>query len=291
MNKKLIIRHEYGQLGNILFRLSNTLAFAIENGYRVEDYTLSFCNYHDGSSNIRFFENYHPFHFFEYPRSRLRIINRIKWKYRNRSLVNLKEIENFIPSFNLLNLESNLSYKLKGFHFSSGNLVTKHRSKICNILKFRKSETLPVRKFINEAKKKYETLLGVHIRQNDYKTFYAGKYLVSLDRYLASIEHFKSLHPNPKSIGVVICSDDDEVLVEIQKNHPDYFFPMGNIAQDIAALSQCFFIISPKATTASSWAAYYGDSRLLQIDQTLHSFDLESFKKVKQLEPFNPCLN
>ena len=63
LKKKLIINHEYGQLGNILFRLSNTLAYVLEHGYQVEDYTLAFCNYHDGSSNIRFFENYFQFHF------------------------------------------------------------------------------------------------------------------------------------------------------------------------------------------------------------------------------------
>ena len=40
MRKKIIIRHEYGQFGNILFRLSNTLAYALEFGYKVEDYTL-----------------------------------------------------------------------------------------------------------------------------------------------------------------------------------------------------------------------------------------------------------
>ena len=39
----------------------------LNTGIKVDDYTLAFCNYHDGSSNIRFFENYHPFHFFEYP--------------------------------------------------------------------------------------------------------------------------------------------------------------------------------------------------------------------------------
>ena len=41
--------------GNILFRLANTLAYALEYGHKVEDYTLAFCNYHDGSSNIKVF--------------------------------------------------------------------------------------------------------------------------------------------------------------------------------------------------------------------------------------------
>ena len=288
---KIFIRHEYGQLGNILFRLANTLGFALEHGYRVEDYTFAFCNYHDGSSNIQFLENYHAYHFFEYPRSPLRIINRIKWKFRNRGLRKTKLVENFDPTFDLQKLDLNCSYELKGFHFSSGGLAFKHRSQICKILRFRESETLPVQNLLNDYKKEHKVLLGLHMRQNDYKTFYDGKYFVSADQYLKAVNHFKSLYPHPESIGVVICSDEKETLLNIQKDHPDYIYPKGNIAKDMYALSWCDYIIGPKGTTMSAWAAYIGESSILQIDQSTQNFELESFSRVKRLEPFNPSLN
>lgn len=290
LNKKLIIHQEYGQLGNILFRLANTLGFAIEHGFKVEDYTLAFCNYHDGSSNIRFLENYHRFHFFEFPQPRFSLINRIKWKLRNRATRGTQLVENFEPTFDLQNLKTDQSYELKGFHFSSGELVIKHRSKICEILKFRESEINQVQDLISKAKNKFKVLLGVHIRRNDYKEFYEGKYFLSLGEYLKSIDRFKSSHPDPQSVGVVVCSDDNQSLLKIQTDHADYILIKGNVVQDMFALSQCDYIIAPKTTTMSAWASYFGNCQLLQIDQSKKKITFKDFNKIEKLEPFNPFI-
>ena len=255
--KTLIIRHEYGQFGNILFRLSNALAYALEHNYKVEDYTLAFCNYHDGSSNIRFFENYHPFHFFEYPRPNSLLINRLKWKFRDKNYGKIKMIENFEPSFDLNDLPPKSSYELKGFHFSAKGLVTKHREKICKILDFRSSLKSPIDSLLKKARSKYSLILGVHIRQNDFKDFYDGKYFVSSEYYLKLINHFKKL-TSEKSIGVLICSDSAVMLKEINQRCPDFILPKGSVAQDIYALSLCDYILGPQATTMSAWAALHG---------------------------------
>ena len=271
--------------------MANALGFAIEHGYRVEDYTLAFCNYHDGSSNIRFFEHHHPFQFFEFLRPKFYLSNRIKWKLKDRLNKRIECIENFDPTFDLQKLDTNKSYELKGFHFSSGELALKHRSQICDILRFKQSEILPIENLINEAKKSDDFLLGVHIRQNDYTSFYDGKFYLTPDQYLLSVEHFKSLHLPTQRIGVVICSDDKEVLQKIQDKHPDYLFPKGTIAQDMYALSKCDYIIGPKATTMSTWAAFIGESLLLQIDKSIDPFELTDFQSVQSLEPFSPFLN
>jgi hypothetical protein len=289
--KKIIIRQEYGQLGNIMFRLANALGFAIEHGYRVEDYTLAFCNYHDGSSNIRFFENYHPFQFFEFPRPKFCLSNRIKWKLKDRCHRRTERIENFDPTFDLQKLDTSKSYELNGFHFSSGELAFKHRSQICDILGFKNFEVLPIENLINEAKKSYDVLLGVHIRQNDYKGFYDGKFYLSPEQYLQSVEHFKSLYLPTRRIGVIICSDDKEALQKIQDKHPDYLCPRGTTAQDMYALSRCDYNIGPKATTMSTWASFIGKTMLLQIEKKIDSFELSDFQKVELLEPFSPFLN
>jgi hypothetical protein len=291
LHKKIFIRHEYGQLGNVLFRLANALGYALEHDLGVEDYTLAFCNYHDGSSNIRFFENYHSFHFFEYPYPRSRLINRVKWKLRKNGLQSSKLIENFDPNYNLQNLKPNRSYELKGFHFSSGDLVLKHRAKICEILRFRESEIIPVDNLIKDARKNYKVILGVHIRQNDYKTFYNGKYFVSSDQYVTLINHFKSLIPNGESVGIVICSDDVKLLIKMQKEYPDYIYPRGNVAQDMSILSKCDYIMGPKATTMSAWTAFIANASFLQVSRESENFDLCHFKKISKLESFNPFLN
>jgi len=203
----------------------------------------------------------------------------------------IESIENFDPTFDLKKLDTTKSYDLKGFHFSSGKLAVKHRAQICDILRFKESEVLPTENLITEAKKSYDLLLGVHVRQNDYKSFYDGKFYLTPDQYLQFVENFKSLNLPSQRIGKVICSDDKETLQKIQNNHPDYLFPNGNIAQDMYALSKCDYIIGPKATTMSTWASFIGESILLQIDKSTNNFELTNFQRVQHLDPFNPFLN
>jgi hypothetical protein len=203
----------------------------------------------------------------------------------------IERIENFDPTFDLQKLDTTKSYELKGFHFSSGEFAFKHRSQICDILRFRNSEVLPIENLINEAQMRYDLLLGVHIRQNDYKNFYDSKFYLTPDQYLHAVEHFKSLQQPSQKIGVVICSDDKETLQMIQKDHPNYLYPKGNIAQDMCALSKCDYVIGPKASTMSAWASFIGESTLLQIEKSIDSFDLTDFKKVELLEPFSPFSN
>jgi hypothetical protein len=266
------------------------LAYALEHNYKVEDYTLAFCNYHDGSSNIRFFENYHPFHFFEYPRPRSRLINRVKWKFRDKNYRKSEMIENFDPSFDLKQLPPHSSYELKGFHFTAKDLVTKHREKICKILDFRSSLKSPIDAILQKARSKYSLILGVHIRENDFKDFYDGKYFVSANHYLKLIDQFKKLK-SEKSVGVLICSDSTEILDEIEEQYPDYILPKGSVAQDMYALSQCDYILGPQATTMSAWAAYFGNTKLSQVSFETASIDLLSFQDMSRLEPFSPFLN
>ena len=105
------------------------------------------------------------------------------------------------------------------------------------------------------------------------------------------MERFKALHRPSRRIGVVICSDDRESIQKIQKGQPDYLYPKGNIAQDMYALSRCDYIIGPKATTMSTWAAFIGESMLLQIDKSIDPFELTDFQSVQRLEPFSPFFN
>tara|TARA_B100002019_G_scaffold291589_1_gene312187 strand:- start:6583 stop:7473 length:891 start_codon:yes stop_codon:yes gene_type:complete len=287
LKKKLIINHEYGQLGNILFRLSNTLAYVLEHGYQVEDYTLAFCNYHDGSSNIRFFENYFQFHFFEYPRPKSLLINRIKWKLRDKNYRKIKVIENFDPSYDLSILNPASSYQLKGFHFTAGELIVKHRRQICQILDFRSSLKSPIDSLVKKAKIKYEVLLGVHIRENDFRDFYEGRYFVPVNCFLNLIDKFQKLNKG-KSTGVIVCSDSPKILQEIKGRLPSIIIPQGSVAQDIYALSQCDYLIGPQATTFSSWSAYFGNTPLYQVTKDSRLKSLNIFKTVSRLEPFSP---
>ena len=88
-------------------------------------------------------------------------------------------IENFDPSFDLKQLPPHSSYELKGFHFTAKDFSYEHRERICKILDFRSSLKSPIDSLFKEARSTYSLILGVHIRENDFKDFYQGKYFVS----------------------------------------------------------------------------------------------------------------
>lgn len=287
MKKKIVISYEYGQLGNILFRLSNALAYALEFDYKVEDYTLAFCNYHDGSSNIRFFENYYTCHFFEYPCPKSRLINRLKWKFREKNYRNSKTLENFKPSFDLTDLPPDSNYKLIGFHFTAKELVNKHRDNICKILEFSRMVKDSVDQLIKEVRSQYPLLLGVHIRAKDFKEFYNGRYYVETSKYLDLVDQFVNFQQRDIPVGVIICSDSVEVLQQIKIEKSRYIIHRGSVAQDMQLLSMCDYLLGPKASTFSAWAAFIGKIPIFQIDQHSDLVSENDFKPVFRLEPFN----
>jgi hypothetical protein len=199
-------------------------------------------------------------------------------------------IENFDPSFDLKQLPPHSSYELKGFHFTAKDLVTKHRERICKILDFRSSLKSPIDSILQKARSQYSLILGVHIRENDFKDFYDGKYFVSADHYLKLIDQFKKLK-SEKSVGALICSDSTKILDEIEEQYPYYILPKGSVAQDMYALSQCDYILGPQATTMSAWASFYGNVSILQVDSSTLQCSNKDFRNVKRLEPFSPFLN
>ena len=198
-------------------------------------------------------------------------------------------IENFEPSFDLSDLPTHSNYELNGFHFTAKDLVTKHRKKICKILDFRSSLKRPIDSLLKEARSKYRLILGVHIRENDFKDFYQGKYFVSSEHFLRLVDQFKNLK-SEKSVGVLICSDSFQILKDIEDQNPYYIFPKGSVAGDMYSLSNCDYIIGPQATTMSAWAAFFGNVPVLQADSSTQLFSAQDFRNVKRLEPFSPFL-
>lgn len=104
------------------------------------------------------------------------------------------------------------------------------------------------------------------------------------------IDQFKKLK-SEESIGVLICSDSTVILRDIEDKHPDYIFPKGSVAEDMYALSKCDYIIGPKATTMSAWAAFFGNVPVLQTDASTQHFSTQDFWNVERLESFSPFLN
>jgi hypothetical protein len=139
-----------------------------------------------------------------------------------------------------------------------------------------------VDKIFNDLRSKYDCIVGVHIRRDDYKTFLNGIYFHSWKAYLNwTIETKLLLENNGKrKVGFLFCSDD-EIPFSLFKNYSVSILGNNEPMVDIYALSLCDFNIGPPSSFGT-WVSWYGKVPRLQLKKGL---------KIASLEQFSICHN
>ncbi len=145
---------------------------------------------------------------------------------------------------------------LSGWMFRNPEGLKKYHGEIKTFFKPRAQYTEPADELIHTLREKYATVVGVHIRQGDYRTWQNGAYYFSpadakkiMDAFIADNQL------TPDAVAFVVCSDE--------KIDPAIFAGMnvvygpGNEVSDWYALSLCDLVIGSNSTYGT-WAAYYG---------------------------------
>lgn len=129
---------------------------------------------------------------------------------------------------------------------------------------FRPSDSIinKLEEVFNEKRKKYDKIIGVHIRRGDYKDFFDGKYYYSFNDYLVIMLKLQSRF---KSNVCFFISSNEEIPEEVFQEVP-YFNFDKDIMLDLYGLSYCDYIIGPPSTF-SMWAAFYSGIPLAVIDK------------------------
>lgn len=133
---------------------------------------------------------------------------------------------------------------------------------------------LPVPVVVDEAAKTMArvramgaTVVGVHVRQGDYRTFVGGKFFFSTPQYRDLMVRIAPLFGEEKVVFLV-CSD--------QPQDPVAFAPLrvvlagGSPVVDLHCLASCDFIVGPPSTF-SGWGSFFGcvpRYRILDIGHT-----------------------
>jgi hypothetical protein len=163
-------------------------------------------------------------------------------------------------------LSSAKIWLMDGWGFQAVRSLERHSDKVRKFL-------VPIEKHRNKtseilscARAKGELLIGVHIRGTDYKTYLKGKYYYPREYYRAVME---GIHKKFGSrTAFLVCSDEPQDF----SAYPNLNITIsdGNLVEDMYALAGCDVIAGPPSTF-SSWAAFYGKVRKLELDGT-HDF-------------------
>lgn len=278
----VIIGKRSGQMGNRLFVFAHIIANAIEYGYEVQNPSFySYSRYFMGTRND---------FFCRYPARESRVhssilqslyyrfiskvvlpLSKCSWICRllNAALLDISpdtypeacyDMTN--PDYIHLATSNHLLIIKDAWLFRDPVHIKKHAEQVRTFFTPIEKHSSAVSGLISKARNDCELLVGVHIRQGDYKRWQGGAYYFDTSEYAAVMGRFAATMPE-KRIRFLICSNtkqDEQVFKGLNyvmgNNHP---------LEDMYAFAQCDFLIGPPSTY-TAWASFFGSVPLFILD-------------------------
>lgn len=138
---------------------------------------------------------------------------------------------------------------------------------------------------MKEIRKEADIVVGIHIRQGDYKTFINGRFYYTLEEYHQFMLRIKETEPNKRF--AFFLSSNESFSTDIFTDCRCFRFgkePSGAIL-DLYSLSLCDKIIGPWSTY-SRWASFMGEVPLCCLKGKQESFTDEYFSIITDFYHF-----
>lgn len=299
MKKKIVIlASSSNRLANQLWNFISIYAYCLEKGYACEN--LSFFRYH---------------RFFSFPERRSMVsllfssLNALPWQrargfsysFHEKYITWIREHKKhqivadkrephifYLPPSrtNMPEYEEALSkieqsapdtFYFDGWLFRNPVGIEKYRKEITAYFAPQKSIREKTESFILGLRKKYSAIVGVHIRQGDYKIFGGGQYFFMQEEVKKILgEYLQFSGKNHTQTVFVICSDgpiDQNVFAGL-----NIALPQGDGAEDLFTLAKTDTIIGSNSTYGA-FASYYGNIPFIIFEHSSIEWDYYRDKK------------
>jgi hypothetical protein len=288
--KWIIVSCNYGRLGNRLHTHANILAWCIANDYNLTNisfkpysHLFETQKYHYSYSYLKtwnlgfylikfnFISNY-----FE------RLILSKKWMQRLSFLFHYIEKDNgtTLEEHELDLIKSNKIIIIKAWDIRCQNSLKLVEEFVKKLLRPASYYIKPASNFINNLKKHYDCLVGIHARRGDYKTYLNGEHYYSWEKYKTWILEFREILKTAGygNIGFVLCSDDKPPLSLLNEKNT-HRADCKHYMEDLQCLTLCDYNIGPPSSFGT-WVSWIGKvPRLILFNNT----------EIKSLEQFEVC--
>ena len=104
------------------------------------------------------------------------------------------------------------------------------------------------------ARESADVLVGVHLRQGDYKNFVGGMMYFETREYTNLMQKTEEMLSG-KKVAFLICSDVPQDPAEFQAFN--WVSGSGHEAADMFSLAECNYLIGPQSTF-TQWASWFG---------------------------------
>lgn len=154
-----------------------------------------------------------------------------------------------------------------GWGVRGWDLVQKHHKKIRPRMQPGESYLSAARSYVSELRENYDILVGVLVRQRDYRSWNEGEYFFESKQYKRYLSAYTNEYPGEK-VGFLIASDEEQ-SAEIFRDE-QYNFATGEAVgpnhylESFVELSLCDAVLTPPSTF-STMAAFIGDVPLVPL--------------------------
>jgi hypothetical protein len=148
------------------------------------------------------------------------------------------------------------NFFFQGWLFRNPVGIKRYRKEIVENLKPSQEVERSVDDKIKKIRKKYDLIVGVHIRQRDYRHWRGGEFYYSPEKFDVALNDFKSYYESKGSVCFVVCSDEE--IDQKKFTNVDFVFGPGDMIGDLFILSKTDFIIGTNSTFGAL-ASYLGD--------------------------------
>ncbi|MEK7621563.1 MAG: alpha-1,2-fucosyltransferase [Patescibacteria group bacterium] len=278
MKKAIILQHGGGELANQLWNYISIYAYCLEQKIECENYSffeyahffdipsiknkifyfLFFGPFHNyigrrNSFRTRFFRTlYKTYVFFEYSRKRGSIISSINSNNKPFYLPPTLSGQHFLKTE-----KENKVFYFEGWLFRNPGGIKKYRDAIIHYFIPRESIRYKVKSVIVPLRKRFNHIVGVHLRQEDYATFKNGQYALEHSRMFEVLkEYLKETKKGETETVFVVTSDGDININDFPGLN--IFHARGNAAQDLFTLAATDIVIGSDSSFGNL-AAYFGN--------------------------------
>ncbi len=182
------------------------------------------------------------------------------------------------PSLHLQKLEQSRGTvfiaNVSGTVFRNRDGIAKHREKLVALLAPTYEIQTKVNTIFGTARSQYQHVVGVHIRQGDYKTFKGGRFAIEQARVREILGEFLSEKGWQASETQFLITSDGRIQEDIFSGL-NILVSKNTVGTDIFTLAACDVIIGSDSTL-SHFAAYYGN--IPHIIMKKETMDWEYYK-------------
>lgn len=277
MKKVVILTNSDTELSNQLWNYISVYAYTLERGYILENPSFfEYGNYFTTPAPNLFLKIFFFLPFANYSKRKYSLRRRI-WRklygiYANFIMTFNKEAilrsaqtgdkpyylpPSKVPSEIIALEDKHQTIYLCGWLFRNPVGIEKYRPEIINYFRPRADISSSVQSKINSYRNKYKHVVGVHIRQADYRTWRKGAFFVDQKRtYEILIEYLEFFGKSATETLLVIASDgtidtNNFSDLNIEVSH-------ANAVEDLFLLSSTDVVIGSDSTFGD-FAAYYGN--------------------------------